>query len=394
MVGERQFLEFAADVFGVAPDGLSLETAYGLIPEWDSMAQLRLVMDLKSRYGVEIPFAEVTEATSLWELFRRVNGLSPKKAVAVDLDGTLWDGVAGEDGPDALRPNAALQAKLHELKARGVLLVALSKNNFEDVRGLVEGFGDFVTWRIDWRAKAENLADVASELNIGVDSFVFVDDNPAERLEMKARLPDVVVAAFPPNLDAYFPPRTLTAEDRVKTEEYRAEAKRREWAKTVGDLNGIDLWKELGAWADVHELRLEEAPRVAQLSQKANQFSVCTNRYGEDEVRGWISGSDRVFTVRAGDRFGEQGLVAFVRLVPVADGALEVLDWTMSCRVAGRGLEERVWEAIASVVGACRVRATWRRTAKNAPVADLFDRLGFGVTAAEEGEKRYEQVLG
>ena len=394
MVGERQFLEFAADVFGVAPDGLSLETAYGLIPEWDSMAQLRLVMDLKSRYGVEIPFAEVTEVTSLWELFRRVNGLSPKKAVAVDLDGTLWDGVAGEDGPDALRPNAALQAKLHELKARGVLLVALSKNNFEDVRGLVEGFGDFVTWRIDWRAKAENLADVASELNIGVDSFVFVDDNPAERLEMKARLPDVVVAAFPPNLDAYFPPRTLTAEDRVKTEEYRAEAKRREWAKTVGDLNGIDLWKELGAWADVHELRLEEAPRVAQLSQKANQFSVCTNRYGEDEVRGWISGSDRVFTVRAGDRFGEQGLVAFVRLVPVADGALEVLDWTMSCRVAGRGLEERVWEAIAGMVGACRVRATWRRTAKNAPVADLFDRLGFRVTAAEEGEKRYEQVLG
>ena len=78
----------------------------------------------------------------------------------------------------------------------------------------------------------------------------------------------------------------------------------------------------------------------------------------------------------------------------VADGALEVLDWTMSCRVAGRGLEERVWEAIASVVGACRVRATWRRTAKNAPVADLFDRLGFGVTAAEEGEKRSEQVLG
>ena len=395
MVGERQFLEFAADVFGVAPGGLSLETTYGSIPEWDSMAQLRLVMDLKSRYGVEIPFAEVTEVTSLWEFFRRVNGLSPKKAVAVDLDGTLWDGIAGEDGLDALRPNAALQAKLHELKARGVLLVALSKNNFEDVRSLVEGFGDFVAWRIDWCGKAENLADVASELNIGVDSFVFVDDNPAERLEMKARLPDVAVAAFPPNLDAYFPPRALTAEDRVKTEEYRAEAKRREWAKTVGDLNGIDLWKELGAWVDVHELRLEEVPRVAQLSQKANQFNVCTNRYGEDEVRGWIGGACRAFTVRAGDRFGEQGLVAFVRLVPAADsGGLDVVDWTMSCRVAGRGLEERVWEAIAGAVGACRVRATWRRTAKNAPVADLFERLGFRIVAAEEGEKRYEQVLG
>ena len=395
MVGEREFISFAAGVFGVSPDRLSLETACGSIPEWDSMAQLRLVMDVKSRYGVEIPFAEVTEVVSLWEFFRRVNGLSPKKAVAVDLDGTLWDGIAGEDGLDALRPNAALQAKLHELKARGVLLVALSKNNFEDVRSLVEGFGDFVAWRIDWRGKAENLADVASELNIGVDSFVFVDDNPAERLEMKARLPDVAVAAFPPNLDAYFPPRALTAEDRVKTEEYRAEAKRREWAKAVGDLSGIDIWKELGAWVDVHELRLEEVPRVAQLSQKANQFSVCTNRYGEDEVRGWIGGAGRAFTVRAGDRFGEQGLVAFVRLLPSADGGgMDVVDWTMSCRVAGRGLEERAWKAIADAVGACRVRATWRRTAKNAPVADLFERLGFMVVAADEEEKRYEQVLG
>ena len=394
MVGERQFLEFAADVLGVAPGGLSLETTYGSISEWDSMAHLRLVMDLKSRYGVEIPFAEVTNVTSLWEFFRRANRLSPKKVVAVDLDGTLWDGVAGEDGPESLRPNVALQTKLKDLKSRGVLLVALSKNNFEDVRGLVEAFGDFVAWRINWRSKAENLADVAAELNIGVDSFVFVDDNPAERLEMAARLPEVSVAAFPPNLDAYFPPCALTDEDRAKTEEYRAEAKRREWSKSVGDLSGIDIWKELGAWVDVHELRPEEAPRVAQLSQKANQFSVCTNRYGVDEVRGWIGGDSRIFTVRAGDRFGEQGLVAFARLAPTADGALEVLDWTMSCRVAGRGLEERAWVMIADAIGACRVRATWRRTAKNAPVADLFERLGFSVVAAEEGEKRYEQVLG
>ena len=394
MVGEREFLGFAADVFGVAPGALSLETAYGTIPQWDSMAQLRLVIAVKDRYGAEIPFADVTEVTSLWEFFRRVNGLSPKKAVAVDLDGTLWYGVAGEDGADAVRPNEALQAKLRELKGRGVLLVALSKNNIDDVRGLVEGFGDFVTWRIDWRSKAENLAEAAAELNIGADAFVFVDDNPAERIEMKARMPDVAVAEFPPNLDAYFPPRTVTDEDRAKTEEYRAEARRREWANAAGDLTGVDVWKELGAWIDVHDLRPDEAPRVAQLSQKANQFSVCTNRYGEDEVRGWIGGPDRVFTVRAGDRFGEQGLVAFVRLAPAAGGCIEVADWTMSCRVAGRGLEERAWAEIAAAVAPCRVLAAWRRTAKNAPVADLFERLGFGLVAADDGERRYEQVLG
>ena len=393
MVDEREFLDFAAGVLGVLTESLTLETSYGSIPEWDSMAQLRLVMDVKARYGVDIPFAEVTEVTSMWEFFRRVNRLSPKKVVAVDLDGTLWDGVAGEDGPENVRPNAALQAKLKELKNRGVLLVALSKNNFNDVRSLVEDFGDFVTWRIDWRSKTENLADVAAELNLGVDSFVFVDDNPAERIEMKARLPDVSVAAFPPNLDAYFPLREVTEEDRVKTEEYRAEAKRRAWAANIGDIGSVDVWKELGAWVDVHELRADEAPRVAQLSQRANQFSACTNRYGVDEVHGWVGGSGLTFVARAGDRFGEQGLVAFVRMVP-ADGEFEIVDWTMSCRVAGRGLEERVWAEIVGRISPCRVVAAWRRTAKNIPMADLFERLGFKVVSEADAEKRYEQVLG
>ena len=274
MVEERDFLEFAADVFGVAPTGVSFETTLCSMPEWDSMAHLRLVMAVQSKYGVEIPFAEVTNVTSLWEFYRRINGLSPKKVVAVDLDGTLWDGVAGEDGPDAVRPNAALQAKLKELNRRGVLLVALSK---------------------------KNLVDVAAELNLGVDSFVFVDDNPAERIEMKARLPNVAVAGFPPNLDAYFPDGTVTEEDRHKTEEYRAEAKRREWAESVRDIGGLDMWKELGAWADVHDMLADEAPRVAQLSQKANQFNVCTNRYTEDVVRR-LAAEGLVVTVRAADR--------------------------------------------------------------------------------------------
>ena len=382
-----------AGVFGVAPESLSLETSLGSIPEWDSMAHLRLVMSVQSQYGVEIPFADVTSVTSLWEFYRRINRLSPKKVVAVDLDGTLWDGVAGEDGPNAVRPNMAFQAKLKELKDRGVLLVALSKNNFEDVRGLVEAFGDFVAWRIDWKSKADNLADVAAELNLGVDSFVFVDDNPAERIEMAARLPEVAVAEFPPNLDAYFPQGALTEEDRAKTEEYRAEAKRREWAAGVGDVAGLDIWKELGAWVDVHELREDEVPRVAQLSQKANQFSACTNRYSEGDVRSWIGGEGRVFVARAGDRFGEQGLVLFVRLVP-SGGGFEIVDWTMSCRVAGRGLEERAWAEIAGCLGPCTVSATWRRTAKNAPVADLFDRLGFTIASEGDGERKYGKVLG
>lgn len=396
MVGEREFLGFAADVFGVSPDILSLETTMGSPPEWDSIAQLRLVTEIQAKWGVEIPFADVPNVTSLWEFYRRVNRLSPKKAVAVDLDNTLWEGVAAEDGLDAIRPNAALQSELHSLKARGVLLVALSKNDFEDVRAPVEEFGDFVAWRVDWNRKSANLLDVARELNIGVDSFVFVDDNPAERIEMKAALPEVAVAGWPPRLEAYFPAREPTAEDLVKTEEYRAEAERRAWAAEAGAMSDAELWEALGAWLDVRELAAEDVPRVAQLSQKANQFTVRTNRYTEDEVRAWTAGAPRtgrVFTVRTGDRFGDRGLVAFVRFsVPGVDGRVELLDWTMSCRAAGRGLEERAWEEIDRRLGRCAVTAGWVRSPKNGQVRDLFERLGFEVVSCSETEKRYERV--
>ena len=133
MVSEGEFLEFAAGIFEVPAGTLSLETTYSSIPEWDSIAQLRLVTEVASKFGVEIPFAEVTNVTSLWEFWRRINGASPKKVVAVDLDNTLWDGVVGEDGVENIRPKVAFQRELKALKERGVLLVALSKNNLGDV---------------------------------------------------------------------------------------------------------------------------------------------------------------------------------------------------------------------------------------------------------------------
>ena len=385
MVEKKEFLEWVAGVFGVAAERLSFETTFASIPEWDSMAQLRLVMEAQSRFGVEIPFADVTEIRSLWEFYRRVNGLSAKKVVALDLDGTLWDGVVGEDGVDALRPRKDFLAELKALKDRGVLLAILSKNNESDVRaafdaGLLAPLAadDFVAMRINWKAKAENLREIAREMNLGLDAFVFVDDNPAERLEMEMRLPEVAVAAFPPTLAAFFPAGgVVTDEDRRKTEEYREEAARRAFL-AEREFSKDELWTTLDCWLDVHEMRPDEAPRVSQLSQKANQFSVCTNRCTIDEIAalGRGEGGARVFVAKAGDRFGDQGLVAFV----IVRGG-EVVDFTMSCRVAGRGLEERMWAEIAKALAASGVRelrATWKASGKNAPVADLFDRLGFG----------------
>lgn len=396
-VKEADFIAVVADVLGVPAGELSLETTYSSIPAWDSMAQLRLVMEMQSRWNVAIPFADVTSVTSLWEFYRRLNALSPKKVVALDLDGTLWDGVVGEDGVETLRPRTVLLNELKELKARGVLLTILSKNNPADVRVAFDAEllaplseDDFLSPKINWKPKAENLLQLARELNLGTDAFVFVDDNPAERFEMSARLPEVSIAAYPPKLSAYFPKGVVTAEDRRKTEEYREESARRRFLSgwQEDEKSAPDVWTALGCWLEIHALRSDEAPRVAQLSQKANQFSVCTNRYTVSEIESLACAKDTVvYTVHAGDRFGEQGLVAFV----IVRGS-EILDFTMSCRVAGRGLETRAWDVIRRDLQARKIdeiHASWRRTEKNAPVEDLFPSLGFVLVSASLDEKRF-----
>lgn len=383
MVEVKEFLAFVAEEFKVSVSELSLETTYESIPAWDSMAQLRLVMAIQARYGVEIPFSEVTNVNSLWEFWRRINALAVKKVIAVDLDGTLWDGVVGEDGLENIRPKIDFLRELKQLKERGILLTILSKNNLEEALAGIAGLGvltidDFVALRINWQSKAENLSSIAAELNLGIDAFVFVDDNPAERLAMNAAHPEVAIVEEPLCIEAYFPKGEVTAEDRVKTAQYQAEAKRRDY---LGDLR---------IWTEVHPLRDDEIARVAQLSQKANQFNVCTHRYSANDL---LAERDRcIWTLHTGDRFGDQGLVAFVIIEKD-----EVVDFVMSCRVAGRGIEERFWSAIESELvarGCARILAVWRRTAKNAPVENLFERLGFKVIGESEEEKRYERILG
>ena len=400
-VETREFLEFAAGVLGVPVETLSLETTYASIPEWDSMAQLRLVTEIAAKYKVEIPFADVVNVTSLWEFWRRINGGAVKKVIAVDLDNTLWDGVIGEDGLAGIRAKPEFERTLKGLKDRGVLLVALSKNNLEEGLKGLECLGrlggltkdDFVTWRINWNVKAENLVSVAEELNLGVDSFVFVDDNPAERLEMSAKIPEVTVADFPPNLAAYFPPREITEEDRHKTEEYRAEAERRRCLAGMRDeMREVreEVFRELGVEVEIHPLLDDEVVRVAQLSQKANQFNVCTNRYSEDEVR-TLAKEGLVVTAHAKDKFGDQGLVAYV---VVRDAA--ILDFVMSCRTMGRGIEERVEAEVERLVrerGVSQLTATWRDSGRNAPVKELFERLGFALESDTELEKVYSKRL-
>ncbi|MBQ7666774.1 MAG: HAD-IIIC family phosphatase [Kiritimatiellae bacterium] len=328
--------------------------------------------------------------------------LSIKKVLALDFDGVLWDGVAGEDGAGAIEPRAEFQRRAKALKERGVPLVALSANNESDTAeawnapGMVLGPGDFAAMRVNWLPKHENLVSVAKELNLGVDSFVFVDDNPAERAKMRAALPDVAV---PDTLDLrriermYFPEMLSTDEDLRRSAQYREESARRQAAAGLT----LDGWlASLEIENDIHPALPDEVARIAQLSQKCNQFNVRTNRYSHAEVAAFQCDASRLLAaVRTRDKFGDMGLVAFVN-VAISGGEAFIEDWVMSCRAMNRRIEFAVEEHIERVLrsrGVGILRAEWLKTPKNAPVERLFDDFGFTLGVSSPDAKRYSKPL-
>ena len=342
-------------------------------------------------------------------LIRAMQG-ERKKVLALDFDNTLWAGVIGEDGVTGIVPHGDFQKAIVKLRERGVILVGLSKNNAEDVVPIWTDprmelkREDFADLRINWNDKASNLEASAKQLNLGTDSFVFVDDNPIERAQMRSRHPEVVVPEFPAEPTdlprfirrlsrLYFPELRITEEDRRKTALYQAEAARRAFA---AELSYEDYLKELCLWADVHKARPEEIQRIAQLSQKTNQFNVCTNRYVVEDIEGFLGLDDHLLiTVHAGDKFGDQGLVSFV-LLALDEKSAEIIDWVMSCRVMNRALEFAVEEKLEAFLierGITRLIASWRKTPKNAPVANLFNMLGFDVVVEKDDFKRYQLTL-
>jgi len=324
-----------------------------------------------------------------------------KKVLALDLDNTLWKGVIGEDGVSGIVPDVEFQKHVKTLKERGTVLAVISKNTESDVDPvwndprMILKRDDFVLLSINWKDKARNVAKMAEELNLGTDSFVFVDDNPAERAQMRALHPEVCVTEFPPKLDVYFPLRERTEEDAMKTLQYQADAARKNFGAGLG---ADEYLKGLEIWTEVHRMKEEEIPRVVQLSQKTNQFNVCTIRYSEAEVRAFAADARHVLlTLHAGDKFGGQGLVAFVHAV-IEDDKLsaKIVDWVMSCRVMNRRVEFTVQSELESVLktnGVSVLQAAWRRTLKNAPVKELFEKFGFKLVSETEDEKKYERIL-
>ena len=332
----------------------------------------------------------------------------PKKVLVTDLDNTLWGGVIGDDGVEGIelgdtspRGEAykAVQQYLKTLTERGVLLAVSSKNEdniatgaFKTHPDMVLKLEDFVAFRANWDSKADNIREIATTLNLGLDSFVFLDDNPAELEIVRQFLPQV--ATLRASLDpaetlemlrncAFFDPRHITAEDATRTHLYHQESSRRALQSIASDMNAylasLEMEATIAPFCDV------DVPRIAQLINKSNQFNLTTIRRNEAQVAALIKDPSHLgFSVRLRDRFGDHGLIAVVVLA--FDGSttsvpsIEVETWLMSCRVLNRQVEDEVVNHIAAVGrqrGAGQVIGTYRPTERNALVAQLYPKMGF-----------------
>ncbi len=332
-----------------------------------------------------------------------------KKCIALDLDNTLWGGVIGEDGVNGIQLSnhkegarfRDAQKILKKMRKQGVMLAVLSKNNPEDVEpvfshpDMILQHEDFVAEVINWNSKSDNIRQLAKDLNIGLDAFVFLDDNPVEREQMKAECPEVTVLEFPRDTaslpetvaeayNQYFLSLEVTGEDTQKTAMYQAESRRK--ADMSGAVSVEDFLKKLEMKMDMHQMTADEEKRVTQLVNKTNQFNVTTKRYSEEEIHELANGRhSEVYTVHMADKYGEQGLVSVLILKYERETA-EIDTFLMSCRVMGRDAEKEIMarlKAILTEKGIPKVKAAYVKSAKNAPVEGLFDRLGFTGTAGE-----------
>jgi FkbH-like protein len=336
-------------------------------------------------------------------------GLS-KKCLVLDLDNTLWGGVIGDDGLDGIKLGTdadgeafmAFQAYVKSLKERGVILAVCSKNEEATAKepflrhpDMKLGLEDIAVFRANWNNKVENIRQIANTLNIGLDSLVFVDDNPAEREIVRRFLPMIEVPELPEDPSDYvnalaagcfFETVTFSAEDKERARYYKENAQRAELQLSFTDaadyLRSLEMSSEGGS-ADKFHL-----PRMSQLINKSNQFHLTGTRYSEAELEGFSKRDDitlRFFKLR--DRFGDNGLISV--LVLKQEEALLVIDtWVMSCRVLGRSMEEFIAAEILDVAHARNCRAVIGRyvpSLKNKLVSGLYARLGFTLLSDENG---------
>lgn len=363
------------------------------------------------------PRANLAYADLLGRLIGAVRGKA-RKCLVLDLDNTLWGGVIGDDGLAGIKigqgsavgeAHLAVQQLAYDLRERGVILAVSSKNEDETARGPFREHADMVlreehvsVFQANWLDKASNLEAIAKQLNIGLDALVFLDDNPAERAQLRAALPMVAIpelpidpALFPTYLAAagYFEAISFTDDDRKRIQTYASNAQRAAVQSQFRDLG--DYLRALDMVMTAAPFDEQNRARITQLANKTNQFNLTTRRYTEKEIEAFERAAD-TFTlqVRLTDRFGDFGMIAEIVARPNGEDATWEIDtWLMSCRVLGRKVEEAMLGelvAAARAAGVSRLVGVYRPTPKNAMVADHYPKLGFAPAAtSESGEATF-----
>ena len=339
------------------------------------------------------------------ELMRYVYAISgiTKKCIVLDLDNTLWGGIIGEDGFDNIklgdspvgRSFVEFQKRLLALNQRGIILAINSKNNFNDAIEVIQKHpnmilkeDNFACVKINWNDKVTNLQKIADELNIGLDSMVFFDDDPINQEYVRESLPGVLVIDLPKDSSQYaqiitemneFDVLKITEEDTKRSDMYLGQKKRKELENKVGDFN--EFLKQMNIEVNVQKANSFSIPRISQLTLKTNQFNLTTKRYQEEEI-GKFSSSDNkiVECVQVNDKFGDNGITG-TYIVEKKNNDEWIIDtFLLSCRIMGRGVEEIMMNQIienAKLSGVKKIKGEFIPTSKNKPAENFYEKLGF-----------------
>lgn len=400
---DQALLEGARTIPGVhVVDLRNIQKIYSLNRLWD---------DTRDDLG-HIPYTQTCFSALAAGLARYCAALSfgPAKVVVLDCDNTLWAGVCGEDGPQGVRIDSAHRA-LQEFMVRqqreGKLLCLCSKNVQADVLATFAAhpemplqIGDIAAYRINWQRKSDNIRALAQELNLGLDSFIFIDDNPLECEEVRSALPQVLtlqLPAEPQQIPAFFENHwafdtiQVTDEDRRRNEMYRENQAREAVREQVSTLD--EFLVKLGLSIDINEVADSEIARAAQLTERTNQFNACKRSLGEGQLQDWrCRPSHGLWRVRVSDRFGDYGMVGLLA-GHAQDDTLIVDAFMLSCRVLGRGVEHtmvRYLATQAAALGCQRVRMPFVETTRNQVAHEFYRSLAGGLQVDAQGLQAVE----
>lgn len=360
----------------------------------DEIADLYPVSEWYSEQGDRIgklPYTEPFYAALATTILRRSLALiqSRYKVIVLDCDNTLWHGVCGEDGPSGVTiepPRRAMQEFFKTRRGDGMLLAIASKNNPEDVAetfrqnpGMPLHLDDFSAVRVNWSPKSENLRSLAEELNLGLDSFIFVDDDPKECAEIQEVLPEVLTIPLPHDVDSIprfirnlwaFDRGIVTEADQKRSDSYKSV---REFSQALHASESHETFMaSLNLNIQIHPLAENKISRTAQLTQRTNQFNNTTIRRNEAEIQ--AIGADRCWTIDVSDRFGDYGQTGIV-IFKQDNDALEVESFMLSCRVLGRGVEHQVLSQIAQEAIDSNlpwVSIPFEQSARNQPIEEFL----------------------